>query len=280
MPENPTVLLVDNGSLQPAATLNLRRLAAALSAKIGEPVAPVSLLHSSAIEPAALDGLAAEILEPAVRQRYATGVRTFLIVPLFFGPSAALTDYIPQRAKALAETLPGLTVTLATPVVDPQTPDDGRLCAILAAHVRTCASAHRLARPWVILVDHGSPQAAVAAVRDLVGRQLARALGRDAEIVVAASMERREGTAYDFNEPLLARALSDVAGEGIVVPLFFSPGRHAGPGGDIEEICAEAERARPGLRVHLTRLVGEHPLLVAILADRARAASERRSATL
>ena len=39
----------------------------------------------------------------------------------------------------------------------------------------------------------------VSQVRD----QLAGLLGASARFVVAASMERREGSEYDFNEPLL-----------------------------------------------------------------------------
>lgn len=47
----------------------------------------------------------------------------------------------------------------------------------------------------------------------------------------------------------------------IVAQLFLSPGRHAGPGGDIEEIC----RSSPA-RCHRTALVGDHPKVTAILS--------------
>lgn len=268
MTDAPAILLVDNGSLQPAATLRLRALAAALAVRTGREIEPVSLLHSSAIDPAELDGRPAEILEPALRRRFAAGVREFVIVPLFFGPSAALTEYIPERVRAMAADLPGLTARLTAPVIDPTLPEDTRVAAILADQVRATVIARHLSRPWVILVDHGSPQPAVGAIRERVAADLRRLLGDEARVVLAASMERREGPQYDLNEPLLARALDQVAGEGIVALLFFSPGRHAGPGGDIAEICAAAERARPGLRAHLAPLVGEHPGLVEILADR------------
>jgi sirohydrochlorin ferrochelatase len=143
--------------------------------------------------------------------------------------------------------------------------------------VRAVIAAQRLTRPVVVLVDHGSPQQAVTAVRDDVARQLAHELARDARAVVAASMERRAGAEYDFNEPLLERALAappcgDGAGDVVLAPLFFFPGRHAGPGGDIETIARAAERKCAGLRVHLASLVGEHPLLVDMLADRWREA--------
>ncbi|WP_353057295.1 hypothetical protein [Salinicola sp. JS01] len=50
------ILLVDNGSLRPAATLNLRRLAAALSQVSGEAVEAASLLHSFKIPPSSSAG--------------------------------------------------------------------------------------------------------------------------------------------------------------------------------------------------------------------------------
>ena len=271
MPDTPLILLVDNGSLQPAATLRLRAVASALEAREGRPVEPVSLLHSSAIDPAALGGKPAEILEPAIRRRYLDGQRAFVIVPLFFGPSAALTDYIPERIRALTATLSGLSIRVAAPLVDPRA-DDRRLAGILADHVHATLAKYHLVRPWVILVDHGSPQPAVGAVRDHLAAQLRALLHDSVSRVIPASMERREGAAYDFNEPLLARALQQVSGPGVAALLFFSPGRHAGPRGDIADICAEAERSREDLRVHPTPLVGEHPGLIEILAERLRAA--------
>jgi len=270
MPGTPAILLLDNGSLQPAATLNLRCLAAGLSARAGRSVEPVSLLHSSGIDPARLGAVPAEIFEPAVRRRCAAGVREFVVVPLFFGPSAALTAYVPERVQTIAAQFPELRVRVAAPVIDLARPDDTRVAGILADQVREVARVQQLSRPWVVMVDHGSPQRDVGAVRDRIAAQLASVLGGESPTVLAASMERRDGPEYDFNEPLLERALAGLDGAGVVAPLFFSPGRHAGPEGDIASICAAAERALPGLRAHLAPLVGEHPGLIDILADRLR----------
>lgn len=272
--------LVDNGSLQAAATRGLRRIAQGLAARLGRNVEPVSLLHSRKIAASQLDGIPAEIFEPALRRRCDAGIRDFVILPLFFGPSGALTEYIPAVVAALRPELPGLTMKIAAPVAgdDPRNPDR-RLAQIVAQQVRTCIKSRSLARPVVVLVDHGSPQRAVAEVRDRVGHDLGAELRDDARCVVAASMERRDGREFDFNEPLLERALAAPpcgveAGDVVVAPLFFSPGRHAGPGGDIESIAQAAERKLPGLRVHFAPLVGEHPLLIEILADRYREAVE------
>lgn len=85
---HPLTLLVDNGSLEPAATLALRALAAQLARRRAIPVAPVSLLHSSTIDPQELGGHPAEILETAVHRRLAAGQNKFIILPLFSDPAA------------------------------------------------------------------------------------------------------------------------------------------------------------------------------------------------
>jgi sirohydrochlorin ferrochelatase len=60
----------------------------------------------------------------------------------------------------------------------------------------------------------------------------------------------------------------------VVLQQFLGPGRHAGVGGDLDVICREAERERPGLEVAMTEPVGEDPGITEILADRYREALE------
>lgn len=280
----PLTILMDNGSLEPAATLGLRALAAQLAARVGAPVEAISLLHSSAVPVEKLGGKAAEILEPALERRLAAGQEDFLIVPLFFGPSGALADYLPKRIAVLRGKHPALNVRVAAPLF---AADDLRLARILADQVRAAWTAPPggtrppdglPARPAaalhprrVALVDHGSPAKAVTDVRNELACQLAGQLGPD-YTVAPASMERREGAAYDFCEPLLEGLLRSPgwnAGEVTVAMQFLLPGRHAGPGGDVAEICRAAEAASGGaLRTRMTGLVAEHPLLVDILVDR------------
>lgn len=263
----PATLLLDNGSLEPAATLALRALAASLSGRIGRRVEPVSLLHSSVIPAEKLSGLRAEILEPALERRLAAGQDGFLVVPLFFGPSAALTEYLPARLAHLRTVYPALNLQLTAPLF--QAGDD-RLAQILADQVRAAGPVPRR----VTLVDHGSPVRAVTEVRNELARQLGAALGPDCT-VSASSMERRAGADYDFCDPLLATLLRSPGwnkGSISVAMQFLLPGRHAGAHGDVATICREAEAASGGaLQTTMTGLVGEHPLLVDILADRWRA---------
>lgn len=262
----PLTLLVDNGSLEPAATLALRELAAKLATRLAQPVEPVSLLHSSGIVSELLAGRPAEILFPALERRLADGQTDFILLPLFFGPSQALTEYLPENLQRLRAKHPTLRVRLTPPL---HAAGDERLARILADLVRAelnVASADRVA-----LVDHGSPVAVVATVRDELSRQLAGQLGSRVAVVAPCSMERRPEPAYAFNEPLLAGLLATppwCTSRVVVAMQFLLPGRHAGPEGDVARICRQAEAVHPHLHTRMTGLVGTHPLLVDILADR------------
>jgi sirohydrochlorin ferrochelatase len=146
------------------------------------------------------------------------------------------------------------------------------LADILADNVAGCGPADR-----VIVVDHGSPIPQVTAVRSWLAAAL-RARLPDDVTVEEAVMERREGAAYDFNGDLLAERLGGLTGRVALAMVFVSPGRHAGPGGDIAEICATAEQANSGLTVTPSRLIGEHPGLVDLLAVRLEEALDGGSA--
>lgn len=267
----PICLLIDNGSLRPAATFTLRRLASTLSAKTGFVVEAVSLLHSNRISKDLLDGRSAEIFVPALKKRLEVGYHHFVVLPLFFGPSAALTRYIPKKVADLKQSWPDLNIRIAPCLVNVLDSVDTRMAHILADLVRLKIAQCRLKRPAIILVDHGTPTPAVNAVRDFVTEQLAALLGDAVRCVTAASMERRPGRKFDFNEPLLENLLGAdgfVSGDTVLAMLFLSPGRHAGAEGDIAQICTEAIKKSPKLKVHMTDLVSSHPGLIDILAER------------
>jgi len=260
--------------LRPAATLALRRVAERVSAMLEASVEPVSLLHSSKVDPAKLDGLPAQTFERALRLGGEAGELEYLVLPFFLGPSRALTEYIPERVGRLRERFPQLNVTLARTLVD-IAEDDKTVAAMLRDRVRAVARENGLDRPPLLLVDHGSPEPAVNAIREHVGAQLASALGDSVAAFSTCSMERREGPAYAFNEPLLETILRDprFAGQSVVLAqLFLNPGRHAGENGDIAQICAEAEAADPALRIYRTELLGSHPRMPELLARRFREA--------
>lgn len=266
--------LFDNGSLRPAATFSLRKVAAALEEKLGVPVKPVSLLHSSGIDAGKLDGVPAELLEPALVKACSEGLQHAILLPLFFGASAALTEYVPERLADLRRKFSMVEVRLARWLVDVNDTEDLRVAQALCARVvEVIGTMPPSAPPHVVLVDHGTPQPVVTEVRNHLGRQLARLLAHRVGGVHVASMERRAGDQYAFNEPLLEHRLRTPpcdAGDVIVALQFLSAGRHAGPGGDIATICASAEAERPTLRTRMTEPLGADPRIIDVLADRYR----------
>jgi hypothetical protein len=192
------------------------------------------------------------------------------------GPSDALRRGINAATEALPDSFP---LHVGAPLVDEAAPDDRRVARALAARVLRLARKRCLSWPLrVLLVDHGTPSARVHAVRTRLAEELRELLGRRASHVGAASMERREGDAYAFNEPLLERALIEPPfdeGEVLLAMAFLLPGRHAGEGGDVEQIvrhaCASApEGASQPLRVHKTQPLGGDPLVLSVLAERIR----------
>lgn len=267
----PCTLLVDNGSHRADSTLSLRRVAAALSTRVGQTIHPVSLLHSTRVDASELDGVPAEIFEPFIKSRREThGDHSFLVVPLFFGHSAAIYEYLPQRVREIRESWPELEVRVAPCMVDIDDPQDTAVAEILAQLVREKIAAEQLDRPAVTLVDHGTPRIAVNRVRNVLADRLREALGDAVRAVEPSSMERREGDEYAFNEPLLENLLGtgEFAGDVVLSMLFISPGRHAGPGGDIAQICAAAEERHPGLKTWMSDLFASHPGAIELLARR------------
>ena len=269
----PAIALLDNGSLRPAATLALRRMAAALTERCGREVAPVSLLHSNKIPAAELGGEAATTFGSWLRRRAEAGVRTFVVVPYFLGPSRALTEYLPERVAKLREQWPELVVRVAPALGEGGAAAVDRLAAVLEERTRAelARRPSGAARAAVAVVDHGSPEPKVTALRDAVAARLRERLGGVVRAVAPCSMERRAGDEYASADPLLAALLEREPfdrGDVIAALMFLAPGRHAGPGGDVAQICRAAEAAHPELNVTMTELLGGHPALIDLLAER------------
>ena len=271
MKDETCYLISDNGSYRPEATLSLRRLADRLGSRVGKTVHPVSLLHSTKIPVEKLDGIAAEIFEPFVNKKLKDGVRRFHVTPLFFGPSAAILEYMPQRVKVLRASWPDLEVRIGPCLVNPKDEGDERMARILIDRIHATREQQGFKTPSIALVDHGAPRIKVTEVRDHLAKQIRHLLAEsDFPEVTACSMERRDGDEYAFNEPLLERVIGSEGfqKEVIVSMLFASPGRHAGPGGDVARICEESATSQPGLAWQMTELVASHDGIIDILASR------------
>ncbi len=267
----PKVFLIDNGSLRPQATFALRELAAQLTERGQQEVEPVSLLHSHKIPVEKIGGVPATIVRRRLRECIAAGERHFIMLPLFLGPSSAIRDYLPELIEEARAQAPDIQVQIADPLAG-ATVDapDPRLAEILADHVRSIIEAEQYALPKVALVDHGTPVQSVNRVRNAVAQQLASLLEKETSQVVASSMERRDGPEYAFNEPLLERldTVFDSGGACVVAMFFLLPGRHAGEGGDVVEICDDLKARGAFQKISITPLLAEHPMLLDILLDR------------
>lgn len=261
-----TVALIDNGSLEPAATRNLRTVAATLAASVEVPVHAVSWKHSDRIPLAAMDGdPVGTTLAPFVRAHVAQGENHFVFVPFFISAQGAIgsslrTDLEKLRAPA------GTAASSFDFTFTGSLADSGVIAQIVAARVRETIALAAIEQPPVIVVDHGGPSPASAALRNQIADEVSLLLGPAIGPLAAASME---GEDHAHNRPLLAdqlRAPGFSTGNVIVALLFLSPGRHAGAGGDVAQICGAAEAASPALSCHLTDLVGTHPLAATTLA--------------
>jgi len=265
--DSPTIFLVDNGSLRPAATFALRTIAGALSQRVNMRIEPVSLLHSHKIPAGKLNGMPATIVKRRLRELLAEGQREFLILPLFLGPSLAITGYLPTMIEELREECPDLCVKITESMAgaDVDNPDP-RLAQVLADHVLNQMPLREGVS--VAMVDHGTPHKPVNVLRNTVAAQLAAKLQVP---VQACSMERRDGPEYAFNDPLLEN-LATVKGDSdthLILGMFFIlPGRHAGEGGDVAEIIEGLIKRDHFKSIHVCPLLGEHPLLLDVLADR------------
>ena len=271
----PIVFLVDNGSLRPQATIGLRCLAEGLAGRTGLRVEAVSLLHSHKIAADKLNGVPATIVKRRLRECLAAGHHEFVCLPLFLGPSLAIADYLPQVVDELSGEYPELKVRIASVLAgeDFDAPDP-RLAQMLADQIRALRPSPSMK---VALVDHGTPIIEVNRVRNAVARQLSSEL--DLPLVLPCSMERREGGAYAFNDPLLERlgSVEDFAGGRLILAMFFLlPGRHAGEGGDVAEICEGLIAEGTFEQIQSTPLLGEHPMLLEILEDRLREVISRK----
>jgi hypothetical protein len=246
------VALIDNGSLEPAAHRNLRGVATALTQTTGVAVHAVSWKHSDRIPVSDLDEVPAWTLGSFVRALFALGQREFVFVPFFISAQGAIGSALRGDLEALKQELGGFDFTFTDGLAA-----RGAIPTIVAERVRAVMRDRALTAPPVVVVDHGGPSAASAALRDQLAQAVQQELGTSVAGVTAASME-------GAHPPLLADELSCPAfrhHDVIVAPLFLSPGRHAGPDGDIAQICRAS-----AARCHLTELVGTHPLAIEALA--------------
>ena len=266
--ENPIYLLADNGSLEAQATLSLRKSAHIVGLLSGVDVHPVSLLHSSKVDPQLLDGIKAETMEDFLSGPIGQSADELRILPFFFGPSRALTEWLPEKLEQWKSERDGRSFRILDCL---HQTGDARLALALEDLCIQAINENELKKPFLALVDHGTPVFDVHRVREEVGEDLKERMAGHISGFSTCSMERRDGEEYDFNEPLLENLLAEKKGEFVemlVAQLFLSPGRHAGEGGDLDRICSAFADSSPSHRLVRTDLLGTHPSVLEILLER------------
>ena len=261
-------LLTDNGSLEARSTLNLRKVAQLAVESTWAEVQPVSLLHSSRVDPSLLDGIKAETMEPFLAGPIAQSVSELRILPFFFGPSRALTEWLPEKLWQWKSQKDGRSFRILDCLHQNR---DTRLAVALEDLCLRAIERNKMNKPFLALVDHGTPVFDVHRVREEVGEELKERMKDNISGFSTCSMERRDGEEYDFNEPLLENLLAEkreTFEEMLVAQLFLSPGRHAGEGGDLDRICSSFANSSPSRRLVRTDLLGLHPLIIEILRER------------
>lgn len=271
----PLFLLVDNGSVRPASALALRAVAAELTRRTGHSVEPASLAHSNRIPTAELEGEPAPILKETLLSPSLSDDRPVVILPFFLGNRGAIVHQVEKVLTEVREKRPGLSLH-RTPFLFEEDGDDQDVLARAAAdRIREQIMPDDPHPPNVVLVDHGSPRPIAAQVRNFVAGQVQALLRKEVRSVIPASMERREGREYDFTDPLLDEVLRRpvLQDRPLILSMFFLlPGRHAGEGGDVAEICCEAEKDLPSLEIRTANLLGDHPIVLEALTKRVFAA--------
>jgi len=266
----PVILICDNGSTQPGATLQLRHIANQLSGVTGKTIHPVSLQHANTIPADKLDGQPANTFTEFIETQLSQGERSFIVLPVFFGNSKALTSFIPEQVTRLEQAHGNFALEIAE-VIYPLPHGEPILTDIIIQHIQQTASEHNFPLKNIVLVDHGSPVPRVTEVRKHLAQSVQLLLTDEVQLEQAV-MERREGREYDFNGDLLEDWLSEKAKQGesdaLVIMMFFLPGRHAGNNGDVVEICEGVMHKYPGFKVAISPLIGEHPLFIKIIEQR------------
>jgi sirohydrochlorin ferrochelatase len=271
--KSPVCIFVDNGSLKPEAILALRRVAKQLAFRTNLDFHAAGLLHSDKVDASHLSDRPARVFVDTMQELLEEGHRDFLILPFFLGPSLGIVDWLPKKLEVFHNNYQGLKVKVAPSLFGGGVGAEP-LATVINDRVVDVVQREGLRRPFVALVDHGTPAIAVNEVRERVAEISESLLGDKVAGLASCSMERRTEPEYDFNDPLLVDLLQDrnvvPAGDVVVALLFLSPGRHAGTGGDVEMICEEARRDRSDLRMFLTEPLGEHPATVDLLEQRVR----------
>ena len=265
----PICLLVDNGSLRPEAVLAMRRVAQKLSSASSFVVRAVSLLHSDKISPSKLNHEDGATIETFLASEQGRNEKKLLVLPFFLGPSRGITEWLREKLQDWEQKKSGRSFKILDTLY---LGNEKILAKALDQQIEQVRLENKLPNPHVAMVDHGTPVIEVNQVRERVGMELNTLFLKGDFTFSTCSMERREGDEFAFNDPLLEQVLAKwgrLGVEQVVLAMFFLlPGRHAGENGDLVEICKDAEKKFPQMKIFQTLPLGEENIIFEILMGR------------
>uniref|UniRef100_M4C6S8 NAD-dependent epimerase/dehydratase domain-containing protein n=1 Tax=Hyaloperonospora arabidopsidis (strain Emoy2) TaxID=559515 RepID=M4C6S8_HYAAE len=171
------VVLVNFGSLQAEAYLDLRQIGFQLSRLICQPVVPCSFHFSNRIDSGKLHDLEAKTFDMVLSDHLACRgqkASDIVILPLFFGKSCTLTESLPEtieRVWAVAVPVPSvpLTIRVGTCLVDQEDANDDRIAQILMERIQAVVDLNTVSGDVSILVvDNDTPNQDVQKAREIV----------------------------------------------------------------------------------------------------------------
>ncbi|TDH68364.1 hypothetical protein CCR75_003471 [Bremia lactucae] len=275
---NRRIILINSGCLHAKPYLDLCRIGFRLSRVLGQLVVPCSFQYSDEVDPQVLYGLQAKTFEMVLTEFLATRgnhAREVIILPLFFGTCATLTDFLPTTInKVWAASTPPAPLSIRISGCLVESASDTRVSQILLEGINQVVNFGTIKENvTVLVVGEGSPNCTAYESREFVVQALRRLLKtqQHVKLIETACMECRQEAEYEFNDPPLAVAFDRYAvKQGIVVvaKLFFSNGHNAGEKDNFQEIIENVRLNKPNVDIRVTQALGTHELLTEILQDR------------
>lgn len=245
------VILVGHGSLRNASGAAMIRLAARAQKEGVAPLVKAGFLNYSRPR-------FAETLDRVV----ARGATDVVVVPYFLLPGKFVREDVPRMITAARATHPQIALRMAAPFGD-----HPALAALVAKRAAEAANNNHAERRALLLMAHGSPDDRANAPFRAIAAQLAAS---EPFIDVMTSF-------MELNEPSIPHAIDRLVAERaqqiIAVPFFLQLGGHVAE--DLPQIISMAQTKHPDVPITLAAYLGYDPLLVRVIADRAREACEQ-----
>jgi sirohydrochlorin ferrochelatase len=252
------VILVGHGSLRPGSGAAMIRLAARARAAGIAPLVAVGFLNYSR-----------PLLGEALARCIARGASEVALLPYFLVPGRFVRADLPRALEDLRQQHSAIPLTLARCFEDHLALE--RLVLKRAEALSTAPAPRQAREPLVegqhsalLIMAHGSPDPAANRPIEAIAERI-RAGGSYAQVALSY---------MDLNRPRIGEAIDALVGQGlrrlVALPYFLQLGGHVAE--DLPAIIAVARARHPTTMIDLAEHLAYDPLLLEVIADRAREA--------